>query len=403
MRIQRLEVEGFRSLKKVSWEPGTLNVVIGPNGSGKSNLLKYINFFASSLSGQSESYILRSGGFTSLAWNNEIKPINVSLSFSSQSYALDENFKPTNNQITYFFNISYSLETSPFNRIGYSNEHTELYYMSDDHRIDIFDIKHTGNELVYSDSNNNITKSAPFSSSINIFNTPNRTFTDNIENNLQHFKQYASLMSTYYTLDTSEHSPLRLPVVTAYEQRVKPDASNLIQVLHTLYTSDRNFESDIDSAMNAAFGNDYEKLVFPPAADQRVQLRIRWKSLKREQSALDISDGTLRFLYLLAILANPDPSPLIAIDEPETGLHPSMFPIIAEFAQDCSRKSQIIFTTHSPQFLDAFGDTPPTTTVAQWQNGETILKVLDGERLTKWLKHYSMGSMFMSGELEAFD
>src|SRR4051794_34893648 len=82
-------------------------------------------------------------------------------------------------------------------------------------------------------------------------------------------------------------------------------------------------------AMRAAFGNDFEKLVFPPAADQRIHMRIRWRSLKREQSAADLSDGTLRFLFLLAVLANPSPPPVIAIDEPETGLHPSMFPIVA--------------------------------------------------------------------------
>jgi predicted ATPase len=81
--------------------------------------------------------------------------------------------------------------------------------------------------------------------------------------------------------------------------------------------------------MAAAFGDEFEELVFPPAADQRVQMRIRWKSLKREQSAADISDGTLRFLLLLTILASPEAAPLIAIDEPETGLHPSMLPIIA--------------------------------------------------------------------------
>lgn len=193
-----------------------------------------------------------------------------------------------------------------------------------------------------------------------------------------------------------------MPAITSFEKTISEDGSNLIQFLHTLYTSDRNFESDIDSAMNAAFGNDYEKLVFPPASDQRVQLRIRWKSLKREQSALDISDGTLRFLYLMAILANPEPSPLIAIDEPETGLHPSMFPIIAEFARECSRKSQIIFTTHSDQFLTACQEFDPTVTVASWSEGETHLKIVDKEQLKNWLKHYSLGSLFRSGELEQF-
>jgi len=100
------------------------------------------------------------------------------------------------------------------------------------------------------------------------------------------------------------------------------------------------------------------------------------------------------------VLGSPSLAPVIAIDEPETGLHPAMLPLIAEFAVEASRRSQIIFTTHSPQFLDAFTDPQPTTTVAKWANGETTLHTLDADQLDYWLKEYSLGSLFKSGELE---
>ena len=103
---------------------------------------------------------------------------------------------------------------------------------------------------------------------------------------------------------------------------------------------------------------------------------------------------------MLTVLASPDPPPVIAIDEPETGLHPSMLPIIAEFAQDAAMRTQVIFTTHSPQFLDALTEAQPTTTVALWENGETILRTLPKDELEYWLKGYSLGSLFRSGELE---
>ncbi len=204
----------------------------------------------------------------------------------------------------------------------------------------------------------------------------------------------------YQDIRTDQNAKIRQAPVSRLENQVASDGQNLINVLHTLYTSDRQFKQDINDAMFAAFGEDFDELIFPPAADQRIQMRARWKTLKREQSTADLSDGTLRFLFLITVLASPNPPPLIAIDEPETGLHPSMLPIIAEFAAEAATRTQVIFTTHSDNFLDAFRDTRPTTTVAKWENGETTLTTLDDAELAYWLEGYSLGKLFRSGELE---
>jgi predicted ATPase len=207
-------------------------------------------------------------------------------------------------------------------------------------------------------------------------------------------------IAVYHDLHTNKDAVIRQPAIARLEKRVDPDGQNLISVLHTLYTGDRDFKKDINAAMQAAFGDDFDELVFPPAADQKIQLRIRWKSLRREQSAADLSDGTLRFLFLLTVLASPSPAPVVAIDEPETGLHPSMLPLVAEYAAEAATRSQVIMTTHSPQFLDAFREMRPTTTVARWENGETTLQTLSDEKLAYWLEEYSLGTLFRTGELE---
>ena len=142
------------------------------------------------------------------------------------------------------------------------------------------------------------------------------------------FRETLTRWSIFHDLHVDQEAELRKPAVSRIEKRVAANGQNLIPVLHTLYTTERDFKKNVDMAMRAAFGDDFEELSFPPAADQRVQLRLRWRSLKNDQSASDLSDGTMRFLLLLAILGNPEPNTLIAIDEPEIGLHPSMLPVV---------------------------------------------------------------------------
>jgi predicted ATPase len=153
--------------------------------------------------------------------------------------------------------------------------------------------------------------------------------------------------------------------------------------------------------MSAAFPDDYQELIFRETEPNRVQLYVRRKHSHREDSVADLSDGTLRFLLLLTILATPDPPPLIAIDEPESGLHPSMLPIIAEFAAEAATRTQVVLSTHSPQMLDAFGDALPATTVFNWAEDHTELKTVTGEELKKWVADYSLGRFIFSGEAAA--
>ncbi len=217
---------------------------------------------------------------------------------------------------------------------------------------------------------------------------------------LASFQGYLSNWSIYDNIPFDPEATVRDPIVARHSTRVEPAGANLINVLHTLYTGDRQFKRDLNLAMKAAFSGEFEELIFPPASDQRVQLRIRWKSLETEISAADLSAGTLQFLFLVTILMQPSPPPLIVIEEPEQYLHPSMLPIVAEHAVDAALRTQVVFTTHSPQLLDAFGDTRPTTSVLECREGETHLQTISGNRLDYWLREYSLGRLFTSGILE---
>ncbi len=61
MKIVKLGVEGFRSLRSESWEPGDLNVLIGPNASGKSNVLRVLEMLGVAARGGLGKFVQREG------------------------------------------------------------------------------------------------------------------------------------------------------------------------------------------------------------------------------------------------------------------------------------------------------------------------------------------------------
>lgn len=112
-----------------------------------------------------------------------------------------------------------------------------------------------------------------------------------------------------------------------------------------------------------------------------------------------LSDGTLRYLFLLAILLHPKPPPLIAIEEPELGLHPDVVAKVAELLVDASQRTQLVVTTHSRMLVDALSEHPSSVIVCEKENGESRFTRLDGTRLKDWLDKYSLGELWRSGEL----
>ena len=115
--------------------------------------------------------------------------------------------------------------------------------------------------------------------------------------------------------------------------------------------------------------------------------------------ATRLSDGTLRYLSLLAILCHPKPPPLICIEEPELGLHPDILPTVADLLREASGRCQLVVTTHSDVLVDALTDTPESVVVCEKHRGKTEMRRLDKAVLSDWLKDYCLGELWSKGEL----
>jgi predicted ATPase len=115
--------------------------------------------------------------------------------------------------------------------------------------------------------------------------------------------------------------------------------------------------------------------------------------------ATRFSDGTLRYLCLLAILCHPEPPPLICLEEPELGLHPDILPAVADLLVDAAQRTQLIVTTHSETLVSALSGTPEAVVVCEKSSAGTRLRRLDSSSLERWLDEYRLGEVWRMGEI----
>jgi predicted ATPase len=206
-----------------------------------------------------------------------------------------------------------------------------------------------------------------------------------------------SEIATYTELQVSRKSEIRKPQLPDVPNNfLDEDASNLALVLNDLEHRGNTKDKIVS----------YLKKFNPRIKDYSirilggtVQLFVREEGLEKPISAMRLSDGTLRYLCLLAILCHPEPPPLICLEEPEVGLHPDILPTIAELLIDASSRTQLIVTTHSDILVSALSDVPEAVLVCEADEDGTHFKRLDKENLKEWLDEYELGELWLKGEI----
>lgn len=139
-------------------------------------------------------------------------------------------------------------------------------------------------------------------------------------------------------------------------EHLNEDGSNLALYAQYLHEDHSKIFADLLKRMARRVPG-VQEVTPEDTGDGRIALRFRDAAFDKGFLARYVSDGTIKMFAYLALLADPDPHPLLCIEEPENQLYPNLLPILAEefasYTQSRRNKAQVFVTTHSPDFLSA--------------------------------------------------
>ena len=213
----------------------------------------------------------------------------------------------------------------------------------------------------------------------------------------EELRRILATATQYHVLDVGPRAPVKMPQPMKPATLPGPDGEDLVPYLYYLRESDRNrFDAIIDSLRSAL--PDFEELNFPPVA--AGMLAMTWKDRKFAKPIYmnELSEGMLRFLWLISLLQSPTLSTVTMIDEPEVSLHPELLNLLADLMREASRRTQLIVATHSDRFI-RFLKPEEVVVMDSNEDGCTTATWADSLDLEQWLAEYGLDEVWRMGRM----
>lgn len=384
---------------------GPLNVLIGANGSGKSNIISAISLLQAA-PGDIRRPLLSGGSREDWIWKGSpevVQDLWVHAIFH-RSQGLPSGTLQAAHQSGVSASVSYDAQF--FGR-GDPAESLVLW-----EELKAMDDHHAGRCLYRTTDDNAAEYGAAFLVPTNWRSKIDRkiVYDEDIDTGQSVFSQRGEAarhpeiawigrllkkVRVYREFDTSASSALRNGAKADVDGTFLDEGGSNLSVVYSRFQRDPQVMRRILKELNS-FCGDFTHF-FVEVFGGHTQLHLQEESWTTPASRL--SDGTLRYLCLLAILLHPSPPPLICIEEPELGLHPDMMHKLAALLIDASTRTQLIITTHSDVLVDALHDTPESIVVCEKHDGRTKVKRLDPEHLKPWLEEYRLGTLWRRGDI----
>ncbi len=370
--ILTLAVSGYRSLREVIVPLERLTVITGENGSGKSSLYKAIRLLADVAQGRAISALAREGGLQSTLWAG---PEAFSRAMKSGEHPVQGTVRRNRVSMKLGFadeDYGYAID------LGLPAPSGSMFSGDPEIKAEslwIGECLKRSNELanrsgacvqVLQDKGNRaivVSDLSSFDSMMTHAADPQGALELLVvRERMRHWRFYDHFR-------TDPAAPSRYPQIGTRTTSLASNGHDLAAAIQTI--REIGDHQALDEAVEDAFpGASIDVAVH----EGMFEITMSQKGLLRPLKAAELSDGTLRYLLLIAALLTPRLPPLMVLNEPETSLHPSLIAPLARLIGSSAQRSQTIVVSHARSLVSALSEEPSCATYELTKElGETVI------------------------------
>ena len=375
--FQSIHVEGFRRLYDLPLELRPLSVMIGANGSGKTSLLDVFSLLAASASGRLSDKISEFSGIGALTTLDRSSEVRIELSMAvpqAEPLIYDLSVAPSG--------ATYQIADETLAQQRQPKPPPFKYIDSHGSDIRYFEVDQ-GNPLRPTWDHN------PLETSLaqvpKMFQEP------------EEFRTQLASSTYYHVLNVDPRAPVRLPQPMRPATLPGRDGEDLVSCLFYLREADRDRFEVIEDTLRAAFPG-FVRLGFPPVAAGTLALTWRDSNFSSPLYMHQLSEGTLRFLWLVTLLQSPGLTAVTLLDEPEVSLHPELLNLLAGLMREASQRTQLIVATQADRLI-RFLDPSEVVTFDLADDGSVTAAWADQFDLDAWLNEYTLDEVWRMGRI----
>lgn len=381
--LTTLAISSYRSLLNFIVPLDQLNVISGPNGSGKSNIYRALRLLAESANGRLIGCIAAEGGLPSALWAGPEAKTQYSPEPMDQGSMRKSPMRLQLGFASDEFTYSVDLGLAPPSRSAFALDpiiKRECVWLGD---------KQTGSKLC-ADRHGSVVKCrdregkwVEITNNIAPYEGLMSRYADPIgAPELVILRDQMLRWRFYDYLRTDPAAPARQIQIGTHTPFLAHDGSNLAAALQTIRESGRG--DLLSEAIEDGFPGSQLDIDFSRG---RFEIQMGQLGMNRSLGVAELSEGTLRYLMLVAALLAANPPELLVLNEPETHLHPDLIPALSKLIARCAQTTQIIVVTHSSELASSLREARGSVHIAiDKQSGSTYVTDIDmlSRPMWKW-------------------